>query len=94
MFWRRFPSVRLSGLPQKPVKCRLAKGLHFRLCFGFRFEFLTVTTHTPNSTPMKQCAFCLRPAKMTAEHIWSAWMGRLFSEARTFDFSDTKEHTE
>ena len=29
---------------------------------------------------MKQCAFCLRPAKMTGEHIWSAWIGRLFSD--------------
>jgi len=29
---------------------------------------------------MKQCAFCLRPAKMTREHIWSAWIGRLFDD--------------
>jgi hypothetical protein len=29
---------------------------------------------------MKQCCFCLRRAKMTGEHIWSAWIGRLFSE--------------
>ena len=29
---------------------------------------------------MKQCAFCLRPAKMTGEHIWSAWIGRLFDD--------------
>jgi hypothetical protein len=28
---------------------------------------------------MKQCAFCLRPAKMSSEHIWSEWMGRLYS---------------
>lgn len=27
---------------------------------------------------MEQCCFCLRQAKMTAEHIWSDWIGRLF----------------
>ena len=70
----------MRGLPQEIPKCSLAEGLHFILRFRSRFKSLrTVTAHNPHSTPMKQCAFCLRPAKMTAEHIWSEWMGRLFS---------------
>jgi len=36
------------------------------------------------STPMKHCAFCLKPAKMTGEHIWSRWIGELFSDTPSF----------
>jgi hypothetical protein len=29
---------------------------------------------------MKLCAFCLRAAKMSGEHMWSAWIERLFAD--------------
>ncbi len=29
---------------------------------------------------MKNCAFCLRPAVMSGEHLWGAWIGRLYGE--------------
>lgn len=29
---------------------------------------------------MKSCAFCLRPAKMSGEHVWSDWIGKLFAD--------------
>lgn len=44
---------------------------------------------------MKLCAFCLEPAQMTGEHLWSAWTERLFSESvsmfnfRTLDSEGT-----
>ena len=30
---------------------------------------------------MNTCAFCLKPTQMTGEHIFSAWMGKLFGKA-------------
>jgi hypothetical protein len=31
---------------------------------------------------MKLCAFCLREGKMSAEHLWGDWIGKLFVEYR------------
>jgi hypothetical protein len=28
----------------------------------------------------KLCAFCLRPAQMSGEHLWSAWIGKLLAD--------------
>ncbi|HXC42633.1 MAG TPA: hypothetical protein VNY51_03810 [Candidatus Dormibacteraeota bacterium] len=29
---------------------------------------------------MQMCAFCLKPAKMSREHVWSAWVSRMYPE--------------
>ena len=38
------------------------------------------TRYSPSSeTIMQICAFCLKPAKMSREHVWSAWVEKLYS---------------
>ena len=31
-----------------------------------------------NRAKQQHCAFCLRPAKMSREHVWSAWVEKLY----------------
>jgi len=35
---------------------------------------------------MPECAFCPNAAKLSGEHIWSAWMGEVFSHIKRFRF--------
>jgi hypothetical protein len=52
-----------------------------------RIKLHAVNDSLKMKSPASKCAFCMRPAKMTGEHLWSEWMRGLFPDSEHFVFS-------